>query len=70
MIIRSNYKLEAFRSKVILVVDTATECIYSEQLKKLETLFQKYKDRGFVSASSFPNNNFDNRQPGSMKKKS
>ncbi len=56
------YKLEAFRSKVILVVNTATECIYSEQLKKLETLFQKYKDRGFV-VLSFPNNNFDNRQP-------
>ncbi|MDA5444399.1 glutathione peroxidase, partial [Staphylococcus aureus] len=35
------YKLEAFRGKVILVVNTATECIYSEQLKKLETLFQK-----------------------------
>ncbi|HDB5326957.1 glutathione peroxidase [Staphylococcus aureus] len=58
------YKLEAFRGKVILVVNTATECIYSEQLKKLETLFQKYKDRGFV-VLSFPNNNFDNRQPGS-----
>lgn len=57
------YKLEAFRGKVILVVNTATECIYSEQLKKLETLFQKYKDRGFV-VLSFPNNNFDNRQPG------
>lgn len=27
------YKLEAFRGKVILVVNTATECIYSEQLK-------------------------------------
>ncbi len=27
-------------------------------------MFQKYKDRGFV-VLSFPNNNFDNRQPGS-----
>ena len=37
------YKLEAFRGKVILVVNTATECIYSEQLKNQRLCFKNIR---------------------------
>lgn len=35
------YKLEAFRGKVILVVNTATECIYSRTIEKTRDFVSK-----------------------------
>ncbi|EHJ07336.1 glutathione peroxidase [Staphylococcus simiae] len=58
----STYKLDQYRHQVILIVNTATNCIFNEQLTELEMLFQKYKEQGFTILS-FPNNTFDNREP-------
>ncbi|KAF9361240.1 hypothetical protein BGX34_007253 [Mortierella sp. NVP85] len=46
-----------FKGKVVLVVNVASKCGYTDQYKELEQLYQDYKDRGFVIIG-FPCNQF------------
>jgi len=46
-----------YRGKVVLVVNTASECGFTPQLKDLEEIFKKYGDRGFT-VLAFPSNDF------------
>jgi glutathione peroxidase len=55
--------LSAYKGKVVLVVNTASECGYTPQYTGLQELFQKYHDRGFVLAA-FPANDFGAQEPG------
>jgi len=54
--------LEKYKGKVLLIVNTATECGFAPQLVELEALFQKYKDEGFL-VLGFPSNDFGNQEP-------
>ena len=49
--------LSQFKGKVVLMVNTATECGLTPQFLGLEQLYQKYKDQGFVILG-FPSNSF------------
>lgn len=55
-------KLEQFRGKKILFVNTSSKSIYASQYDSLEMLYQKYKDSLIIIA--VPSNSFGN-EPGS-----
>lgn len=55
--------LASFKGKVVLLVNVASQCAYTPQYKALETVYEKYKDRGFV-VLGFPANNFGEQEPG------
>ena len=57
-------KMDQFRGKPVLVVNTATKCGLAPQFRDLESLHQKYKDQGLV-VLGFPCNQFQNQEPES-----
>ena len=53
-----------FRGKVVLIVNTASECGYTPQYDGLEKIYRRYRDKGFV-VLGFPANDFGGQEPGS-----
>ncbi len=60
----NDYDLAKLKGKVVLLVNVASKCGYTPQYKGLESLYEQYKDKGFVIVG-FPANNFKGQEPGS-----
>ena len=59
----NDVSMEEYKGKVVLIVNTATECGFTPQYKDLQDLYLKYKDRGF-EILDFPCNQFAGQAPG------
>ena len=55
--------LAEYKGKVVLIVNVASQCGYTPQYSALESIYEKYKDQGFVILG-FPANNFGAQEPG------
>lgn len=56
--------LAEYRGKVLLIVNTASKCVFTNQYKGLEELQERFGARGF-SVLGFPCNQFGEQEPGS-----
>lgn len=60
----SEVSLANYRDKVLLIVNTATGCGFTPQYDELQSLYDKYKDKGF-EILDFPCNQFGEQAPDS-----
>jgi glutathione peroxidase len=55
--------LAAYKGKVVMLVNVASRCGFTPQYTVLESIYEKYKDKGFVIVG-IPANNFGAQEPG------
>ncbi|MDR4495610.1 MAG: glutathione peroxidase [Nitrospirales bacterium] len=58
--------LSEYKGKVVMVVNTASFCGNTPQYEGLQTLYERYRDRGFTILA-FPANDFGKQEPGNNK---
>ncbi len=57
-------KLDAYRDRVLLIVNVASECGFTPQYTGLERLYREYKDHG-LTVLGFPCDQFGHQEPDS-----
>lgn len=60
---RNETTLEAYKGKVLLIVNTATECGFTPHYEQLQSMYEKYADKGLV-VLDFPCDQFGHQAPG------
>lgn len=56
-------KLDAYRGRMVLIVNVASKCGFTPQYEGLEALYRAHKDAGLV-VLGFPCNQFGHQEPG------
>lgn len=56
--------LARYRGEALLIVNVASKCGFTPQYTGLESLYQRYKNRG-LAVLGFPANDFASQEPGS-----
>ena len=57
-------QLEQFRGSVLLIVNVASQCVFTGQYAQLQSLYETYRSRGFIPLG-FPCNQFGSQEPKS-----
>ena len=60
---KQEQKMIDYKGKVLLIVNTASQCGFTKQYEGLEKLYKKYSEKGFV-VLAFPCNQFGQQEPG------
>ena len=55
--------LSSYKNKVILMVNVASNCGFTNQYSDLQKLWEKYRERGLIIIG-FPSNQFGEQEPG------
>lgn len=56
-------RMDQFKGKKVMVVNTASECGFTKQYQQLQELYGMYQDKGLVILG-FPSNDFGGQEPG------
>lgn len=59
----TDYQLEKYEGRPMLIVNTASKCGFTPQFDGLEELYQSYRDEGLIILG-FPCNQFGGQEPG------
>lgn len=59
-------RLDEFKGKVVMIVNTASFCGNTPQYEGLQSLYEQYRDQGFTILA-FPANDFGKQEPGDNK---
>jgi glutathione peroxidase len=58
-----NVSLDAYKGKVLLLVNVASKCGYTPQYAGLQSIYERYRGHGLVIVG-IPANNFSGQEPG------
>ena len=62
----STLKLSEFKSKVLVVVNVASQCGFTNQYEDMQKIWDRYQSKGIIILG-VPSNDFGNQEPGSSK---
>jgi len=62
----SNINLSEYKNKVIVVVNVASQCGFTNQYEDMQKIWDKYQHKGLVMLG-IPSNDFGKQEPGSNK---
>tara|TARA_B110000438_G_scaffold294878_1_gene336959 strand:- start:46 stop:600 length:555 start_codon:yes stop_codon:yes gene_type:complete len=60
----SQMKLSEYKDKIIVIVNVASQCGFTSQYEDMQTMWDKYQNKGLVIIG-VPSNDFGNQEPGS-----
>jgi len=60
----STLNLSEYKNKVIVVVNVASQCGFTNQYDDMQKIWEKYQPRGVIMLG-IPSNDFGNQEPGS-----
>ena len=62
----SSLNLSEYKGKVIVVVNVASQCGFTNQYEDMQKIWEKYQKEGIVMIG-VPSNDFGNQEPGENK---
>ena len=62
----SELSLSKFKNKVIVIINVASQCGFTNQYEDMQKIWQKYQSKGLIIIG-VPSNDFGNQEPGNNK---
>ena len=56
-------KLSEYKNKVVVIINVASQCGFTNQYKDMQKIWEKYKMKGLI-VLGVPSNDFGNQEPG------